>query len=314
MVEVTWPQQRPASAKEVTFVSFLIARNFSIFPSMAVSLRKGFCISRSGAPELDKKKMPMVGGAASSLELSPWKSEFKGKQVVLGDVQACRDGWPAGDYADLSVHVQASSICIPRSMRWWEKGVAPNMMEVCSARDLVESLLNAGDRLVVVDFYSPGCGGCKALHPKPLLGRNEIETSIMAWANACGGVCQFAETNPDALFLKVNYEEHKSMCYSLNIHVLPFFRLYRGAQGRVCSFSCTNATIKKFKDAMAKHGTGRRILGPAKGLEESELLKLASNRGLHFRYPLTSAGVDDLFAGSFVGAAAVEEELAALTM
>lgn len=49
--------------------------------------------------------------------------------------------------------------------------------------------------------------------------------------------------NPDVEFLSVNYEEHKSMCYSLNVHVLPFFRFYRGAQGRVCSFSCTNATV-----------------------------------------------------------------------
>jgi len=33
------------------------------------------------------------------------------------------------------------------------------------------------------------------------------------------------------------------MCYSLNVHVLPFFRFYRGAHGRLCSFSCTNATV-----------------------------------------------------------------------
>lgn len=49
--------------------------------------------------------------------------------------------------------------------------------------------------------------------------------------------------NPDVQFLQVNYEDHKSMCYSLNVHVLPFFRFYRGAEGRVCSFSCTNATV-----------------------------------------------------------------------
>ncbi|XP_039117254.1 thioredoxin-like 1-2, chloroplastic isoform X1 [Dioscorea cayenensis subsp. rotundata] len=76
------------------------------------------------------------------------------------------------------------------------------MKEVQSAQDLVDSLLNADNKLVIVDFYSPGCGGCKALHPK------------------------FAELNPDVLFLQVNYEEHKSMCYSLNVHVLPFFRFY----------------------------------------------------------------------------------------
>src|SRR5262249_24207977 len=50
--------------------------------------------------------------------------------------------------------------------KWWEKGLQPNMKEVTSAQDLVLSLLTAGDKLVVVDFFSPGCGGCKALHPK----------------------------------------------------------------------------------------------------------------------------------------------------
>ncbi|CAI9112117.1 OLC1v1012500C2 [Oldenlandia corymbosa var. corymbosa] len=140
-------------------------------------------------------------------------------------------------------------------MRWWEKKLAPNMVEIHSAPELVDSLLNAGDRLVIVDFYSPGCGGCKALHPK---------------------ICQLAESNPNAIFLKVNYEELKTMCHSLHIHVLPFFRFYRGAEGRLCSFSCTNATIKKFKDALAKYGSDRCSLGPARGLEESEISALVS--------------------------------------
>lgn len=148
-------------------------------------------------------------------------------------------------------------------MKWWEKGIQPNMKEIQSAQDLVDSLLNSDNQLVILDFFSPGCGGCRALHPK---------------------ICQIAEQNPDVHFIQVNYEEHKSMCYSLNVHVLPFFRFYRGAQGRVCSFSCTNATIKKFKDALAKHSTDRCSLGPPKGLEESELLALAGNRDLSFNY------------------------------
>ncbi|KAK4793006.1 hypothetical protein SAY86_023441 [Trapa natans] len=155
---------------------------------------------------------------------------------------------------------------IAKAQKWWEKGLRPNMREVTGAQDLVGSLVNAGDKLVVVDFFSPGCGGCRALHPK---------------------ICQLAEMNPDVQFLQVNYEEHKSMCYSLNVHVLPFFRFYRGAQGRVCSFSCTVATIKKFKDALAKHTPERCSLGPTKGLEEKELLALSANRELSFTYQST---------------------------
>ncbi|MQM16743.1 hypothetical protein Taro_049702 [Colocasia esculenta] len=262
--------------------------------TMAFSLRKGFSVSSSAVAGWNNKK-PLTGGPPSSLLFSPWKREFRGEQVVLRDQQAGTGGWDSRDH---SVHTQATSFCVPPSMRWWEKGEAPNMMEIGSTQELVDSLFNAGDRLVVVDFYSPGCGGCKALHPK---------------------ICQFAETNPDVLFLKVNYEEHKSMCNSLNVHVLPFFRFYRGAHGRVCSFSCTNATIKKFKDGLAKHGGERCEAGrPAKGLEESELLKLAANGELQFNPPLISTRVDDLghhdFPGSLGdGVAEAERRMTALS-
>ncbi|CAA7389126.1 unnamed protein product [Spirodela intermedia] len=184
--------------------------------------------------------------------------DFHGTAVV----QKKNWGKPAKASQQAAVPVQMT-LSIGKAMKWWEKGLQPNMKEISSAQDLVDSLTNAGNQLVIVDFFSPGCAGCKALHPK---------------------ICQFAEKNPDVQFLQINYEKHKSMCYSLNVHVLPFFRFYRGAQGRLCSFSCTNATIKKFKDAMAKHGTERCSLGPAKGLEESELLALAGNKDLSFTY------------------------------
>ncbi|KAI8528885.1 hypothetical protein RHMOL_Rhmol12G0182300 [Rhododendron molle] len=164
------------------------------------------------------------------------------------------------------------SLCVSRSLRWWEKTLQPNMVEIRSAQEFVDSLLLAGDRLVIVDFYSPGCGGCKSLHPK---------------------ICQLAESNENAIILKVNYEQLKKMCHCLRIHVLPFFRFYRGAAGRLCSFSCTNATIKKFKDALAKHGTDRCDLGPAEGLDESELLSLASIGEISFsNLPLPSTKKD----------------------
>lgn len=159
-----------------------------------------------------------------------------------------------------------ASICVSRSLRWWEKTLKPNMVEIHSANELVDSLLNAGDRLVIVDFYSPFCGGCKTLHPKVYFDfwivfmlRNLSHTflfnkpitnlyysiliiKLWIWILLCQ-ICQLAELNPNAIILKVNHDELKAMCHSLRVHVLPFFRFYRGAEGRLCSFSCTNATV-----------------------------------------------------------------------
>lgn len=46
--------------------------------------------------------------------------------------------------------------------------------------------------------------------------------------------------------------------------------------------------IKKFKDALAKHGTDRCGLGPAKGLDEAEILKLVSVGELSINFPVPS--------------------------
>lgn len=209
-------------------------------------------------------------------------NDFLGKTLIISDQKGFR-GPNAKASRPLSVNAQAS-FCVSRSMRWWEKTLKPNMIEIHSTQELVDGLLNAGDRLVIIDFYSPGCGGCKALHPK---------------------ICQLAEANQNAIFLKVNYEEHKPMCHSLNIHVLPFFRFYRGAEGRLCSFSCTNATIKKFKDALAKYGTERSSVGEeAKGLEESEMLALSSIGKISRKLPMESTlihRVEDLVMGMGMG-------------
>lgn len=214
-------------------------------------------------------------GSSKSRALPVLGADFMGKPLLMADQKRLRD-WSPKSPRNFSVRAQASSICVSRALRWWDKTLTTNMVEIHSAQELVDSLNNAGDRLVIVDFYSPGCGGCKTLHPK---------------------ICQLAELNPNAIFLKVNCEELKTMCYSLHIHVLPFFRFYRGAEGRVCSFSCTNATIKKFKDALAKHGTERSSFGPAKGLDESELMSLASIHEISMHSPFPSSreeSVEDL--------------------
>ncbi|KAK6123219.1 hypothetical protein DH2020_043043 [Rehmannia glutinosa] len=139
----------------------------------------------------------------SSIETLQFKKsisrEFLGKPFDLSDQK------PFTNYNIKTPKVNLvnpqPSVCIGKAQRWWEKTLQPNMVEIQSAQELMEFLNNAGDKLVILDFYSPGCGGCKTLHPK----------------------------------------------------------------------------IKKFKDALAKHGSEEcGSLGPAKGLDESEVLALAS--------------------------------------
>lgn len=227
---------------------------------MACSLKSVFCVPELNESTVGSKTKGVLvpcfskTGKAKSCGCSVLRNAFMGKSIAIDE----KVSWDCNSRSSSNVPVHAqATICVSKALKWWKKNLKPNMIEIHSAQELVHSLLNAGDSLVVVHYFSPGCGGCKALHPK---------------------ICQIAELHPNAIFLEVNYEELKTMCHALRIHVLPFFRFYRGAEGRVCSFSCTNATIKKFKDALAKHGNERCSFGPAKGLDESELKILASIR------------------------------------
>lgn len=47
------------------------------------------------------------------------------------------------------------------------------------------------------------------------------------------------------MFLKVNFDENKPMCKSLNVKVLPYFHFYRGADGQLESFSCSLAKVSE---------------------------------------------------------------------
>jgi thiol-disulfide isomerase/thioredoxin len=89
------------------------------------------------------RKSPFLG---SRLGVGPRRSKMVPRNLVASPVQM--------------------NLAFAKSTKWWEKGMQPNMREIESAQDLVDSLANAGDRLVIVDFFSPGCGGCRALHPK----------------------------------------------------------------------------------------------------------------------------------------------------
>ncbi|XP_059633095.1 thioredoxin-like 2-1, chloroplastic isoform X2 [Cornus florida] len=118
--------------------------------------------------------------------------------------------------------------------KWWERNAGPNMVDIHSTQEFLSALSQAGDRLVIVDFYGTWCASCRALFPK---------------------LCKIAEQHPEILFLKVNFDENKPMCKNLNVKVLPFFHFYRGADGLLESFSCSLAKFQKIKDAIETHNT-----------------------------------------------------------
>ncbi|KAG2543159.1 hypothetical protein PVAP13_9NG721300 [Panicum virgatum] len=127
--------------------------------------------------------------------------------------------------------------------KWWEKDMENNMKNIKSQEDFDEQLLKAGDKLTLAHFFSPNCRACKALHSK---------------------VHQFARMHPGLQFVMINYNEQTEICKRLNVHVLPLFRFYRGAEGQICSFSCTISTIYKL---LLNGMVFRLSLAAQKGLE-----------------------------------------------
>ncbi|TYI68166.1 hypothetical protein E1A91_D08G070900v1 [Gossypium mustelinum] len=134
--------------------------------------------------------------------------------------------------------------------KWWERNVGPNMIDIHSTKEFISALSEAGDRLVIVEFYGTWCASCRALFPK---------------------LCRTAQEHPEIIFLKVNFDENKPMCKSLNVKVLPYFHFYRGADGQLESFSCSLAKFQKIKDAIEMHNTARCSIGPPKGVGDLNL-------------------------------------------
>ncbi|XP_031252373.1 thioredoxin-like 2, chloroplastic [Pistacia vera] len=158
---------------------------------------------------------------------------------------------PKKNFLSFKVHATVAQTDQPK---WWEKN-APNMIDIHSTQEFLGALSQAGDKLVIVEFYGTWCASCRALFPK---------------------LCRTAEDHPEILFLKVNFDENKPMCKSLNVKVLPYFHFYRGAHGQLESFSCSLAKFQKIKDAIQQHNTARCSIGPAKGVGDLSLEAISS--------------------------------------
>ncbi|XP_073150162.1 thioredoxin-like 2, chloroplastic [Henckelia pumila] len=145
------------------------------------------------------------------------------------------------------IHVKVAETEPPK---WWERNAGPNMKDIHSTQEFLSALSEAGDKLVIVEFYGTWCASCRALFPK---------------------LCRTADEHPDIVFFKVNFDENKPLCRSLNVKVLPHFHFYRGADGLLESFSCSLAKFQKVKDAIELHNTARCSIGPPKGVGDLNL-------------------------------------------
>ncbi|PKU87867.1 Thioredoxin-like 2, chloroplastic [Dendrobium catenatum] len=70
---------------------------------------------------------------------------------------------PLGSVVPFGVHAVIAENDGPK---WWERSAGANMIDIHSTKEFLETLSQAGDKLVVVEFYGTWCGSCRALFPK----------------------------------------------------------------------------------------------------------------------------------------------------
>ncbi|KAK4800971.1 hypothetical protein SAY86_021458 [Trapa natans] len=174
---------------------------------MACSLKSRFCVSGLNEAVFPSREARVPGfcsftGYSSSIGsnqkvLSSLTADFMGKLVISSDQKDIFGDRSASSLASFSLPASGYANQA-MTMKWWEKGLGPNIVEINSAQELISSLLCANDSLVVVDFYSPGCGGCRALHPK--VEEIELQTPLICIHQVC---CVEEISFLDCLFLGV---------------------------------------------------------------------------------------------------------------
>lgn len=126
-----------------------------------------------------------------------------------------------------------------------------NFTHVQSVQQLVDELAEGAksDQLVVVDFFAPWCGACRSLFPK---------------------LKKICAEHSDVRFLAINFDENPGLARGLGVKMLPFFHMYRGAEGRVCAFTASVSKIAKLREAIESHKSPRCFLvsGPENPLPE----------------------------------------------
>jgi len=103
--------------------------------------------------------------------------------------------------------------------------MSQTVLEVKSTEQFNQCLSDAGNKLVVVDFYATWCGPCKMIAPK---------------------IVEMAKAMNDVVFLKVDVEEAEELAVTYDISCMPTFILIKNGE-KVHLFSGANDAKLKEK-------------------------------------------------------------------
>eukprot|EP00890_Picochlorum_soloecismus_P000592 jgi/Picsp_1/1533/NSC_05011-R1_thioredoxin-like 1-2 len=116
---------------------------------------------------------------------------------------------------------------------WYRSEAPPNVVHVKSEKHLKSLVMSERD--IVIDFFSPGCLGCKAMWPK---------------------VKKLARQNPEIIFAKVNTTDEGLMqiAEGLKVQKLPWFLLFSSGEmvasltANLSTFDVLRAEIASLKE------------------------------------------------------------------
>lgn len=94
-------------------------------------------------------------------------------------------------------------------------------------------MVDQAPNLVLVDCYTPWCGGCKMI--SPTLTRMAME----------------ADLKKQCVFVKLDTDEMKDWASRESIKTLPYLGFYRAGEGRLVGMQMTPARVKLVRKAIA---------------------------------------------------------------